>query len=630
MPGDEARQERHVCEMNIAGSAASGNDRPRLIDEDFVSSLADLRVWNGPAPQPDEGTGNSGSYTGILTPYHRDLLHARGLTDETIALARLWSGSPEAVRHALGYNPNSSSGLMIPYFHPLTGELRYHRVRMDTPPIIDGKPAKYLAPRGKGNLLYFVPDARCAQILQDTTELLYFTEAPFKALAAWQRGFYAVAANGVWGWRGQGLDRQSRPIPDLDLIAWKDQNWMVVFDSDVVLNIEVQRARQALGKEMYRRGAAAAYGVNLPSLNGATVGWDDYFVSHTAEEFSDLPVFSLPPTDLPPFTVPISALLDGPPERIEWAIEGLQPIGASGWRIADPKTGKSWSMLEEGYCLTMGKPVYGHFAVPRPRKVLIIEEEDSKRRLQRRLRRIIHAHGGVAPSDELFRCSVKKGVRLDEPQWQEVIEWEIRQFRPELVFLDVFTRLHAKDINDAQDMSAIVRFLDTLSCEYGCAFVTLHHPRKNSAGGDAYNEILGSRVLGGFGEATLFFSKTKEKGLLRVKVSLKDEPEDGNFEPEFLVKLTDTPDQEGTFFEYLGPPTENKASSELREKIFTYAFHLAEPQTIAEISKAVGCSKPSARDHLDALVDLKFLVRAKRGKAYVYGPAPGAAQTEGL
>src|SRR5262245_19329232 len=125
---------------------------------------------------------------------------------------------------------------MIPHFHPLTGELRYTRVRMDNPPIIDGKPAKYLSPRGKGNVVFFVPAPVCARLRQDTGEVLYFTEAPLKALAAWQHGFFAVAANGVWGWRGQGLDRKSAPIADLDLIAWKDQSWMIVYDSDVALN----------------------------------------------------------------------------------------------------------------------------------------------------------------------------------------------------------------------------------------------------------------------------------------------------------------------------------------------------------------------------------------------------------
>src|SRR5262249_3720225 len=137
----------------------------------------------------------------------------------------------------------------------------------------------------------------------------------------------------------------------------------------------------------------------------------------------------------------------------------------------------------------------------------------------------------------------------------------------------------------------------------------------------------GSRVLGGYGEATLFFAKTKEKHLLRVKVDLKDEPEDGNVETEFMVKLTDTPDQRGTFFAYLGAPAENKAASELRAKIRTYALGLTAFQTVADIAQAVGCSKPSARANLDALVDVKVLAKGKRGRANIYGPAP-TAQTE--
>jgi hypothetical protein len=190
----------------------------------------------------------------------------------------------------------------------------------------------------------------------------------------------------------------------------------------------------------------------------------------------------------------------------------------------------------------------------------------------------------------------------------------------------VFNRLHAKDINDAKEMSGIILFLDSLNREYGCAFVLLHHTRKNSVGGDDHDEIIGSRVLGGFAEASLFFSRTKEKGVLRVKVALKDEPEDGSFEPEFLVKLKDTPDQEGTLFEYLGAPTEKKAALELREKLKTYVLQLSDFQTAAEIGKAVGCSKPTARDHLNTLFDLKEIDRRKRGPAFVYGPAEQAGQ----
>ncbi|MCZ6625267.1 MAG: AAA family ATPase, partial [Deltaproteobacteria bacterium] len=229
--------------------------------------------------------------------------------------------------------------------------------------------------------------------------------------------------------------------------------------------------------------------------------------------------------------------------------------------------------------------------------------------------------GGIQPSDGFFHYSVKKGVRLDDPQWREVLEWEIRSFRPEFVYLDVFTRLHAKNINDPAEMGEIVLFLDHLNREYNCTIIILHHTRKNNAGGDDHDEIIGSRVLGGFAEATLFFSKTKEKGVLRVRVALKDEPEDGSFEPEFLIRLTDTPDQKGTQFEYLGVPPEKTASLELREKIKNFVLGRDKWVKVKEVAEGTGCSKPTARDHLDALTDLKVLARGKEGSAYVYGPS---------
>lgn len=166
-----------------------------------------------------------------LSSDHRDALQKRGLTDETIEQAGLWSASPDEVRAILGFNPSNSGGLVIPCFHPLTGAIRMNRVRPNIPPLIDGKPAKYLSPRGAGNLLYFPPS--CGERLKDTKELLYITEGEFKTLAAWQAGLLCVGVIGVWGWRGKGLNGQSQPIPDLDLISWQGRTVTIVYDSDV-------------------------------------------------------------------------------------------------------------------------------------------------------------------------------------------------------------------------------------------------------------------------------------------------------------------------------------------------------------------------------------------------------------
>ena len=558
----------------------------------------------------------------LLNDSHQRLLAERGISVEMARAAGLRSATSVEAKKILNFDPRSS-GILIPYVHPATGNVRTFRFRPDVPLIVNGKPAKYLSPRGVGNLIYFPPNVGAR--LKDGVEPLLVTEGEFKTLAAAQTELLCVGLSGVWGWKTRD-DGTSQPVPDLDLIDMRGRSVTIVFDSDVALNGQVRRARHALGKEFYKRGASTVCGVDLPAPDGMKCGLDDFLVARGLEGYLGLDAFELPPTDLPPFLEPLSAMLNTPEEPTEFAIEGIQPVGASGWRIAAPKVCKSWDMLEETYCLATAQPLYGRFRVPQKRRVCIIEEEDHRRRTKRRLERIIHAHGGTVPSDEFFKVSVKKGLRLDDPAWREVLEFEIKNFRPEFIYLDVFSRLHAKDVNDASAMAELVLFLDGLNRDYGAAFVILHHTRKLNAGGNDYDEILGSGVLGGFADATLFFSRTKEKGVVRVSVSLKDEPEDGSFEPEFLIHLKDTEDEKGTLFEYLGVPPEKQASAAHREKI--KAALKDDWLTVKDVAIAVGVSKTTAQDHLDTLFDSKQAEREKRKGRWFYR-RPQTAQSNG-
>src|SRR5262245_56308203 len=122
--------------------------------------------------------------TSRLSLFHIEMLQERGLRNGIIDAAGFRSLSPEEVRAVLNVNVVKSGGLGIPFCHPSTGDLRLLRVKPDLAPLIDGKVAKYLSPKGAGNLLYFPPE--CAERLQDPTEPLYFTEGEFKVLAGWQ------------------------------------------------------------------------------------------------------------------------------------------------------------------------------------------------------------------------------------------------------------------------------------------------------------------------------------------------------------------------------------------------------------------------------------------------------------
>jgi len=150
--------------------------------------------------QADTSSNHSAPRSRFLIPTHTEHLLGRGLTQATINAARLWSATAEEVAQILGYDPRSG-GIVIPYFHPFTGQVVLNRVRPDKPPLYDGKPAKYLSPKGAENRLYFPPGAR--EWTDDPSLPIGVTEGEFKALWAYQVGLRYIGLIGVYGWRGR-------------------------------------------------------------------------------------------------------------------------------------------------------------------------------------------------------------------------------------------------------------------------------------------------------------------------------------------------------------------------------------------------------------------------------------------
>src|SRR5467141_3123875 len=99
-----------------------------------------------------EAVGQGNHSNGRLSLLDVEALQRRGLTNTTIDAAGFRSLSAEEVLAILKFNPNRSAGLGIPFLHPTTGETRLVRVRPGIAPIINEKPAKYLSPKGAGNL----------------------------------------------------------------------------------------------------------------------------------------------------------------------------------------------------------------------------------------------------------------------------------------------------------------------------------------------------------------------------------------------------------------------------------------------------------------------------------------------
>lgn len=232
------------------------------------------------------------------------------------------------------------------------------------------------------------------------------------------------------------------------------------------------------------------------------------------------------------FLRPISELLAMPEVEPDWMVDQLFTVGSNGWVAAEPKVGKSWTVLELVYALSTGNPFLGRFAVKQPRRVIYIQEEDSIQRVLRRFKKLLKGDPSRhPPSDDYLRWSVRVGFKIDSQAWIDRLRQELMNYPAEVVVLDVFNRLHGLEENKQADMTRLLNTLMEFNRIFGCAFIVVHHNRKPQAGSEARaNQMIrGSGVLAGWGECSLYLRRSKEKDTIIVTPESKDAPEMDDF-----------------------------------------------------------------------------------------------------
>jgi hypothetical protein len=206
--------------------------------------------------------------------------------------------------------PGYYSGILIPYIWPGEDSVRDYRLRRDRPDMEQDaggnlKPRrKYLAPPGRGNMLYLPPQAD-AWLLKNLGIPLVIVEGELKMLALWRlawhhRGdtaedpaFLPVGLQGVYSWRGivgkttdahgERVDVRG-PIPDLGRLEWADRYVTLVFDADVMRNLDVSEARRRLTDELEDRGAVVAWLQWPDGVPANRKGIDDYLAAYGPDQ----------------------------------------------------------------------------------------------------------------------------------------------------------------------------------------------------------------------------------------------------------------------------------------------------------------------------------------------------------
>ena len=147
-----------------------------------------------------------------LAPFDVLILRDRGVSLDTARRNRL----------------RTAGGALIIPFADLAGQYDGYALRRPHhPPVIGGKPRKYVAPAGLPSRAYF--PAECVSGLADPAVPLVVTEGPLKALVLAQHGHTAVGLLGVWNWKRKGTDEL---IADLAALPWAGRTVYVAFDYD--------------------------------------------------------------------------------------------------------------------------------------------------------------------------------------------------------------------------------------------------------------------------------------------------------------------------------------------------------------------------------------------------------------
>lgn len=208
-----------------------------------------------------------------LDTFDLGVLSERGVSVETARRNRL--------------HTDSKSGEMVIPFADLDGVFNSYAVRRPhTPPVIDGKPRKYVAPAGQPCRLYIPAESR--DKLRDPSAPVVLTEGMLKALVLAQSGYAAAGLLGVWNWKKKGTNEL---IPGLAEVPWTGRDVLIVYDFDPKLDTRrnVDLARRRLATALRNAGAGEVYSVELPAgPDGAKQGVDDYIVANGLDAFKEL------------------------------------------------------------------------------------------------------------------------------------------------------------------------------------------------------------------------------------------------------------------------------------------------------------------------------------------------------
>lgn len=225
------------------------------------------------------------------------------------------------------------------------------------------------------------------------------------------------------------------------------------------------------------------------------------------------------------------------PEQV-YLVDRIIPDSAITIMSGASRAFKTYTLLETAIAVASGKKLFGQFETQLV-GVLIIDEENGDRLLQKRLKQL-----GADDSLPIHFSSLQ-GFTLEDKKIKEILNYCVNNSIG-LVIIDSLIRIHGSDENSSRDMSKVFKQLRQFTEEGIALLVTQHNRKQGNFNTGAGNEMRGSSdILAAVDSHIGVVRKNK----LYLQFDQSKQRYDLELDP-FEVKVT--VDNDNFSFEYLG------------------------------------------------------------------------------
>jgi AAA domain len=225
------------------------------------------------------------------------------------------------------------------------------------------------------------------------------------------------------------------------------------------------------------------------------------------------------------------------PGHVPFVVEELLVDQAIAAIVGSWKVGKTYSLLEIALSVVTGREAFGRYAVPIPGPVVLVLEESGRAAYHRRIDRLSRGYAIAPDAVADLHFAANRGVRLDDPRWQNDLLEAGQKIKPRAFLLDPLARLKGATVDESsqREIGPVLDFMRLLRDESGATVAYVHHR------GHQGKQQRGSSDLEGYWESRL--SLDKDDSGVRTMTAEHREAESGHsfrFALDFDVDRTNS------------------------------------------------------------------------------------------